>query len=140
MRCKIKGVVHKKIHSNYKKYINKLIFLNIMPEQLSSFRIVFGNTPTVKVLDFLLEHREFDYSLTEIARNADVGWSTLYQFWPGFVKLGLVKKTRNIGRATLYKLDEKNSLVKGLIELDRKVSEVMVEKELSKRSFVKVKH
>ena len=111
-----------------------------MSKQLSSFRVVFGSTPIVKVLDFLLEHREFDYSLTEIARNADVGWSTLHQFWPRFVKLGLVKKTRNIGRATLYKLDEKSALVKKIIDLDHKISEVMVEKELNKQRVIKVKH
>ena len=108
-----------------------------MSKQLSSFRVVFGNTPTVKVIDFLLEHREFDYSLTDISKQADVGWSTLHKFWPKFVKLGLVKKTRNIGRATLYKLDEKNPLVKEIVELDHKISEVMVERELDKQKLVK---
>ncbi len=95
----------------------------------SSFRLVFGDSPVIKVLDFLLDNREFDYSLSDIARGADVGWSTLHQFWSDFVKIGLVKKTRRIGRAELYKLDASNSLVKKLIEIDWEISKMFAMKE-----------
>lgn len=92
----------------------------------SSFRMVFGDSPVIKVLDFLLDNREFDYSLTDIAKGADVGWSTLHQFWYDIVKLGIVKKTRRIGRAELYKLDEDHALVKKLIEIDMEVSKMFL--------------
>src|SRR3989338_5922234 len=96
----------------------------------SSFRMVFGDSPVIKVLDFLLDNREFDYSLTDIAKGADVGWSTLHQFFGELVRLGIVKKTRRIGRAELYKLDEDNSLVKKLAEIDMEVSKMFVQKEV----------
>ncbi|MBI3026493.1 hypothetical protein HYY70_00115 [Candidatus Woesearchaeota archaeon] len=80
-------------------------------EYKSSFRLVFGHSPIVKVIDFFLDNREFDYSLTDIAKNSDIGWSTLHGFWKDFVKLGIVAKTRRIGRAELYKLNISSPLV-----------------------------
>ena len=102
-------------------------------EQISSFRIVFGNSPIVKVIDFFLDNREFDYSLTDIAKNSDIGWSTLHQFWSNFVKLGIVTKTRKIGRAELYKLNSNSPLVKKLIEIDMDISKKLMQEEISKQ-------
>jgi len=47
---------------------------------------VFGSNPVMKVLDFLITFQQFDYPLTEIARNAEVGYSTLLAFWPKLEK------------------------------------------------------
>ena len=102
-------------------------------EEKSSFRLVFGGTPVVKVIDFFLDNREFDYSLTDIAKNADIGWSTLHKFWSDLVKLGMVVKTRRIGRAELYRLNMESPMVKKLIELDLNISKKMLETELDKR-------
>ena len=91
-------------------------------EEKSSFRLVFGNAPIVKVIDFFLDNKEFDYSLTDIAKNADIGWTTLHQFWGEFVRLEIVAKTRKIGRAELYKLNLNSPIVKKLVDLDRDIS------------------
>lgn len=92
----------------------------------TSFRLVFGDSPVVKVLDFFIDNQEFDYSLTDIANGAGIAWSTLHEFWPDFVKVGLVVRTRKIGRAELYKLNVANPLVKKLIEIDMLASKQMV--------------
>ncbi len=99
-------------------------------EEKSSFRLVFGDSPIVKVIDFFLDNREFDYSLTDIAKNADIGWSTLHGFWKDIVKLEIVTKTRRIGRAELYKLNIDSPLVKKLIELDISISKKSVHEEI----------
>jgi len=102
-------------------------------EEKTSFRTVFGESPIVKVIDFFLDNREFDYSLTNIAKNAEIGWSTLHQFWKDIVRLGIVVKTRRIGRAELYKLNLESSLVKKLIELDILISKKLMKEELTKQ-------
>ena len=99
-------------------------------EEKTSFRMVFGDSPIVKVIDFFIDNREFDYSLTDIAKNADIGWSTIHQFWTDLVKLGIVVKTRRIGRAELYKLNLSSPLVKKLIDLDMSISKKLISKEL----------
>lgn len=100
-------------------------------EEKTSFRMVFGDAPIIKVIDFFLDNREFDYSLTDIAKNADIGWSTLHQFWNDVVELGIVVKTRRIGRADLYKLNTASPLVKKLIELDTTISKKLISKEMN---------
>lgn len=107
-------------------------------EYKSSFRLVFGNSPIVKVIDFFLDNREFDYSLTNIAKNSDIGWSTLHGFWKNVVKLGIVTKTRRIGRAELYKLNLNSPVVKKLIDLDKDISKKMIQEEIN-RQKLKVK-
>ncbi len=101
----------------------------------SSFRLVFGDSPIVKVIDFFLDNRVFDYSLTDIAKNSDIGWSTLHGFWKDFVKLGIVAKTRRIGRAELYKLNLKNPVVKKLIDLDNNISKKLIQEEVNKQKL-----
>ena len=99
----------------------------------SSFRQIFGDSPAVKVIDFFLDNREFDYSLTDIAKNADIGWSTLHLFWKNLVTMEIVVKTRRIGRAELYKLNINSSLVKKLIDLDRDISKKFIDAETKQK-------
>ena len=101
----------------------------------SSFRLVFGDSPIVKVMDFFLDNSEFDYSMTNIAKNSDIGWSTLHGFWKDLVKLGIVTKTRRIGRAELYKLNSNSPVVKKLIELDRDISKKLMQEEINKQKL-----
>jgi len=102
-------------------------------EYKSSFSLVFGDSPIVKVIDFFLDNREFDYSLTDIARNSDIGWSTLHLFWKNLVTMEIVVKTRRIGRAELYKLNINSSLVKKLIDLDRDISKKFIDAETKQK-------
>lgn len=114
---------------------NQRFLVSQKPEvsEKTSFRIVFGNSPIVKVIDFFLDNREFDYSLTDIAKNSDIGWSTIHQFWTDLVKLGIVTKTRRIGRAELYKLNLTSPLVKKLIDLDMSISKKLIGTELDQK-------
>lgn len=102
--------------------------------ELSSFVLVMGNTPFIRVVDFLLENRPFDYSKTDIAKNAEVGWSTLHGIWKILEKAKIVKQIRTIGKSKLYKLDEENLIVRKLIELDAGISDMfaseIVEEEM----------
>lgn len=109
--------------------------MNNMSEK-TSFALVFGESPVAKVIDFLIDNQEFDYSLTDIAKGAEVGWSTLHQFWPDLVKLGVVKHTRKIGRAELYKLNLSSPLVKKLVEIDLIISKQLIQVELETQKVV----
>jgi len=81
------------------------------------FTRVVGNTPKIKVLEFLIEGRELDYSLSDIAEGSGIGRTTLFRIWDDFEKLKIVKQTRIIGNAKLFKLNIGNTFVKKLVEL-----------------------
>ena len=87
-------------------------------ENESTFIEVFGNNPAMKVIDFLISFQMFDYSLTEIAKNSEVSYSTLQTFWEKLERNNIVIKTRRIGKSNLYKLNTQNPAVQQLIKLD----------------------
>ena len=80
---------------------NKTIFLKI-----------FGDSPILRVLDFLVVNEEFDYSMTDIANLSGVGYSTLKLFWERLEKEGIIVKTRIVGKAKMYKLKLANPVIK----------------------------
>lgn len=75
-----------------------------------------GDNPRMRVLQYLIEGRDLDYTLTDMI-NAGVSWGTLNQLIPVLLKLGIIIKTRKIGRATLYKINKDNIVAKQMIEI-----------------------
>ena len=100
------------------------------------FTKAIGNTPKIKVLEFLMEGRELDYSVSDIAEGAGIGRTTLFRIWNDFVDLGIVKHTRDIGNAKLYKLNISNSFVKKMIDL----FDSLVIEPLNKKKKIVVKN
>ena len=99
------------------------------------FRELFGDTPKIRVLEYLIEGRELDHSLTDVAEGAGINRVTLFRLWPEIEKSKLVLHTRNIGNAKLFKLNLKNTNVRNIVELfDKIISEefrkTKVEREL----------
>jgi len=88
-----------------------------MMKETTIFREALGDSPVIRVLDFLIEGRGLDYSLTDIAENANIGWTTLHRIWDKLVQLNIVVPTREIGRAKLFKLNEENPAVEKLVKL-----------------------
>ena len=90
-----------------------------------------GASPTLRIMDFFLDNPLSDYSKNEIVRNLAMSRVTFFKYWKELEKSGAVKQTRQIGRATMYKLDRTSDVVKQLIKLDmtlaRKTMESAVE-------------
>src|SRR3989344_9457194 len=97
-----------------------------------------GNSPLIRILDYLIEGRELDYSLTDISENAHVSWSTLHRIWGNLEKYKWIKFSRPIGRAKLYRLNTENPAVKHLIELYDTVLLENTEKHFRKRRKIAV--
>jgi DNA-binding transcriptional ArsR family regulator len=81
------------------------------------FRKALGDTPKIRILEFLIEGRELDYSLSDIAEGSQIGRTTLFRIFDDLLKNKIVVPTRNIGNAKLFKLNEDNDFVKKMIEL-----------------------
>jgi DNA-binding transcriptional regulator GbsR (MarR family) len=100
---------------------------------------LFGSA-TARVLDFLIVFRHWDYSLTDIAENAEVSLRTVLRAVPYLERLGIIKHTRNVGRAKMYQFDMENPIAKSLAELTKKIATKDVEllMQQQKRKPVKV--
>lgn len=107
-------------------------------EEKTIFRETLGDTPVIRVLDFLIEGRGLDYSLSDISENSRIGWTTLHRMWNNMIKQGMVKPTREIGRAKLFKLNEENPAVKELVKFYDTLLFQHTEKLLSKKLIIKI--
>ena len=101
-------------------------------ENRSFFVESFGNAPIVRIIDFLLENRIFDFTKADIADGSDVSRVTLEKLWPHIVSMGLVIKTRRIGNGVLYMLNKKSPVARKLTELDKLVTNIGTEKMFAK--------
>ena len=97
-----------------------------------------GANPKNKVLDFLITYSELDYSLKEIAKHSEAGYSTVKLLIKKLVKDKWIIPTRKISKIKLYKLNVNNPEVKKFIEFYWEVIENEIkgkEKEVSREDF-----
>ena len=100
----------------------------------SIFLDVVGDSPTMRILQYLIEGREFDYTLTDLT-NAGVSWGTLHTIFPKLARYRIVTLTRTIGRAKLYKINKNSPIARKFIELyDSLIAQEF--KKLEKKSLV----
>ena len=97
-----------------------------------------GASPKNKVLDFLITYSELDYSLKEIAKFSEAGYSTIKLLVKKLVKDKWMTPTRKISKIKLYKLNVNNPEVKKFIEFYWEVIENEIkgkDKESCKEDF-----
>ena len=75
-----------------------------------------GDSPKNRILDFLIVHKDFDYSLKDIARFSGVGYSTLKKMQRELIDGGWIILTRRVGKAKMYKLNLDNPVVDKFID------------------------
>jgi DNA-binding transcriptional regulator GbsR (MarR family) len=89
------------------------------------FLKAFGiKSPVLRILDFLMDNKAYDYSKTDIAKGAGISRTTLSSAWENLEKNSLVKETRTIGRAKMYKLNLDSPVVRKFIELDNAICDL----------------
>jgi len=65
----------------------------------------------------LIEGRELDYSISDIAEGAEIGRTTLFRIFDDLLKTGIIVPTREIGNAKLFKLNMKNVFVQKMVAI-----------------------
>lgn len=89
-----------------------------------------GNSPTLRIIDFFLDNPLSDYSKNEAAANLSMSRATFFKYWKQLENSAALTATRKIGKATLYKLDKTNDIVKQLINLDMTIARKTMEKQV----------
>jgi len=97
-----------------------------------------GESPTLRIIDFFLDNPLSDYSKNEVAQNLAMSRATFFKYWKELEKSGVLTVTRKIGRATLYKLNRTNDILKQLIKLDMAISRKTMDEQVkeSKKQIV----
>ena len=105
-------------------------------KQESIFEEYFGDTPMVRILNFLILGKDFDYSMTEIAEGSRVGWTSFTRAWKELGRRKVVSHTRDIGRAKLYRLNTEDPTVQKLVKLHWEIIKTETDKMLGKKRLL----
>jgi DNA-binding transcriptional ArsR family regulator len=91
-----------------------------------------GDSPKLRIVDFFLDNSLFDFTKKEVIEALGMSKQTFYKYFPDLEEYGVVKVSRKIGRAKLYKINLEHPLVSMLREYEKKVSLQIAEKENQK--------
>ena len=97
-----------------------------------------GNSPTLRIIDYFLDNRLFDYTKNEIIENLSMGRGTFFRYWKELEKLGVVKVTRKIAKSKLYKLNDENEIMQKLVMLDSALCKQAMEKTVKEELTTQV--
>ncbi|MBI2565175.1 helix-turn-helix transcriptional regulator [Candidatus Woesearchaeota archaeon] len=106
----------------------------------SIFVEYFGDTPLVRIMNFLILGKDFDYSMTEIAEGVGVGWTSFTRAWKILLENNSIVHTREIGRAKLFKLNTNDPTMKKIIKLHWEILKEETNKHLSNTKIPLVSH
>ncbi|MDE1831536.1 MAG: helix-turn-helix transcriptional regulator [Thaumarchaeota archaeon] len=60
---------------------------------------------TSKILDFLATFKDWDYSVSDIAKNSGISFKTALNEIKNLEQQGVILRTRTVGKAIMYKLN-----------------------------------
>lgn len=96
--------------------------------ECSLFLEYMGDTPRNRVLEYLIESRGVDYSLSDIAEGSNISRTTLFRLWKDIEKLDIVVLRKGIGNIKFYKLNRENIFVIKIIELYDEIIQMQIVK------------
>jgi len=109
--------------------------MNEKTNEKTVFLRIFGTSPLMKILDFLVVNEDFDYSMKDIAKLSGIGYATLKLIWPKLEVNSIIKQTRLVGKAKMFKLNMENPIMKNFREFYWQVTKQIVRGENKKISI-----
>ena len=118
--------------------MGKFIYFSVLIGNMTQKSLILqltGEMPLFKVIDFLLENKGMDFTKTDIADGAEISRASLFNYWPELEKHGIVKVTRQFGKTRLFTLNQKNTIAKKLLELEKALISEALERETNKKKI-----
>ena len=82
------------------------------------FTEIFGHSPRVKLLDFLADHVDYDYTISQIQEFTEISRPTLYRLIGELEAENMISLTREVGASRFYGLNTQNEKVIGMFQLE----------------------
>jgi len=92
----------------------------------------FEKTALIKMLDFVMDEWETDFSQAELARETGLNWKTVHELMPKLLEMELVRPNRVISRAKMYKVNPASESFKALKMVDRCISATILHEGINK--------
>ncbi len=93
-----------------------------------------------KILDFLLTFRDFDYSISDIAKNSGLSFKTGLNEVRKLEGAKFIVNSRNVGKAVMFKLNMNSPQVKSLSKLAMEIATARIEGQESKSKLEQARY
>ena len=90
---------------------------------------VISSRAVSQILDFFLDHKEFDYSPGEIAKKTGLSFRTIFRELPNLERNQLIYISRKIGKTSMYRLNGDFQAVSHLEKFALEMSQLGVSAE-----------
>lgn len=87
-------------------------------EDKSILLMALGDSTKLRIIDFLADNRLFDYSQKQIIEGSGISKKSFYDNFNDLLKLEILEHTRKVGKAKMYRLNERNAVVKSLLAFE----------------------
>ncbi|MAG02384.1 hypothetical protein CMI42_03530 [Candidatus Pacearchaeota archaeon] len=85
-------------------------------EDQSPFMEYFGDTPKIRFIDFLITNHFFDFNMTDMAKEAEISYNSLKEFFDEFLEKGIIVKTRRVGKSDMYQYNLENPTARKILQ------------------------
>ncbi|HEX9340338.1 MAG TPA: hypothetical protein VF992_04105 [Thermoplasmata archaeon] len=82
------------------------------------FTDIFGNAPRVRLLDFLTDHPDFDYTISQMAEFGEIARPTVYKLVEELLGQDMLTFTRSVGDSKFYRLNVANPRIVSMLQVD----------------------
>ena len=101
------------------------------PEYEGVLSNVFSSRAVSQIIDFFLDHKEFDYSPGEIAKKTGLSFRTIFRELPNLEKNQLIYISRKIGKTSMYRLNTDFQAVTFLEKFAFEMSQLQIKEPAS---------
>jgi hypothetical protein len=112
------------------------------PDYDGTLTKVFSSRAVSQIIDFFLDHKEFDYSPGEIAKKTGLSFRTIFREIPYLEKNQLIYISRKIGKTSMYRLNMDLQAVVFLEKFAFEMSQLQIKEppsHLNKQSIPEIK-
>ena len=79
---------------------------------------IFGNGTLVRVIDYLVDI-QIDVSILDVCDGANISRKTAEKLLTHLTIVGVVKKTREVGRTEMFKINQDNEIAQEIIKINQ---------------------
>ncbi|MGI0040853.1 MAG: winged helix-turn-helix domain-containing protein [Nitrosopumilaceae archaeon] len=106
-----------------------------MPEASSLLLRAYGNSPQMKILDYLMEFPRNDFTQKEIIEALGMSKTTFYKYFDDLLEFDMIKITRRIAKSKLYSINLSNPIIQSMKKNVDYISETIADKELKREQI-----
>ncbi len=94
-----------------------------------ALRELFVDGEMAKVLGYLTDFPENEFSKTDLMRESGVSYNKMQRLIGPLERFGIIVETKRIARAKLYRLDKKNEIFRAVLNLEFKIVKATADRE-----------